>query len=231
MDRETEMYHAAIKILSNRAGQYDDELFHTYRNISIFNKYGYYVPQEEVDRIIDSKISNIPSDISKMLSELGDPSMVSKNSRGYASYEMSKSQYGAEKRLWKAYIDKITKDVGDELKAKGWTYTSDDALQKMVVNRFANKYPKYQSKMEWLFEDYYYKPSPESIQEMGARKLQDKAWNDYNASWRKDKLLKRVRSDKAGTKRKQDEIDRNNRVTMNSRKNQMLRNARSEKHT
>lgn len=223
MNYETEMYHAAIKILNNRAYQLnDDELMHTSEYFLVRNKYGYNVPQEDVDKIIISKINSIPSDISKILDELGDVDM--KSYKGY-----SDEQRIAAKRLWRRYVDKITKEVDNELRSKEWNYTSGLNLQQMVVNCFANRYPRAMAVIEWLGGPVEYEPRYEGLKEKATRELNEKSYNDNRAKWKSRDLIKRGQSDKAGAKREQDEAARNNRMTTISKKNKLLRDINAKK--
>lgn len=222
MNHETEMYHAAIKILNNRAYQLnDDELMHTYAHINIYNKYDYQVPQEDVDKIIDSKINSIPSDIGKILNEL--------NNEHYKDGPRDEKQRAATKRLWNTYIDRITKEVGNALRSKEWKYTSDDALQQMVVNRFTTRYPRLLSIFEWFDTPYNYTPHEEDPKDKAIREKREKEYNDTRAKWKSRDLIKRGQSDKAGAKREQDEAARNNRMTTISKKNKLLRDINTKK--
>lgn len=233
MNKETEMYHAAIKILENRAEQLgDDELIHTARNVTIQNKYGYYVPQEDIDRIIDSKINSMPSDISNVLRELNDSdkfnnSLMGENSLWIPSAVRDGKEITAARRLWKKYVNKITKDVKSEMDAKGYRYSGD--IEQMVINRFWLKYPRAESLLSSSFGMDYYLPKYESLKDKATRKLNEKSHNDDLARSNSRRLIERAMSDKAGARREREEAARNNRVAAISRTNKRIRDINSKR--
>ena len=121
MDRETEMYHAAIKILSNRADQLgideDEALMHK-RDYVITEKAPNTFKYEKISYntlsdIIDKKIENIPY---QQLILLSTGPKYRKEVSGMSFNRKSKTtkQYEADHRLYDSIVEKITKDVMEE---------------------------------------------------------------------------------------------------------------------
>lgn len=143
MDRETEMYHAAIRILSNRAEQYEDELahssFHYNNNIdwNCVDKYGNKISLDDVHDWIDSELDNkLTSETKGILSE------IDFRDKFYKKASKSELQQNvAARRLWSDISDDITKRLAADLKRRGatWGRNSDySTLDTIVDTRIAD---------------------------------------------------------------------------------------------
>lgn len=145
MDRETEMYHAAINILSNRAEQLgideDEVLMHKMDYViteSAPNTFKYEkISYNTLSDIIDKKIENIPY---QQLILLSTGPKYRKEVSGMSFNRKSKTtkQYEADHRLYDSIVEKITKEIMEENNIDN-TYTREvNKLVKEKLNPIMN---------------------------------------------------------------------------------------------
>ena len=152
MDRETEMYHAAIKILSNRAGQYDDELEHAVDNVELLKKKERMLNQSKWERnrrgnknMRDSngnKLSiQIPRDSFEddpdLIAEVGKHGYADTNrigrARGYGRGKIASGGHSeVTKRTLNAFDEALNKISTSSIKTKYKTGESPETIAEEI---------------------------------------------------------------------------------------------------
>lgn len=140
MDRETEMYHAAIRIMQNRAAQCDDYLMHAYggSNVTVYDKDGNLIGPEQIYSIIDAEIDNLPPSTIGILSNVD----FSKDSYKKASRDGIKEK-AATQRLWNLTHKELETALVNDLKALGVSnadVNKGNAWDTMVTKRMKERF-------------------------------------------------------------------------------------------